>query len=182
MFERKRNFLSKIGSIILNISIVLIIVSMVLLVINQFKVNQELQIKNKELLDKNKEIGILLSEQLVKSHLLDTISAYTEAINNNDLSRTLSFYADSLDRFFLNEMVDIKFVEKSLSSFFEKNKRIKILLNTKSITYNIQKDTMTVSIKKDYLENNGEKKTILTEMRFNKNYKIIYIRDYYTEK
>lgn len=181
MFEKKKSSLSRISTFIINVSVFLIITSMFFLIINQYKINNDLEKKNVELSQKNQEIETLLSEKKIAANLLDTISAYTEAINKCDLSKTLSFYADSVERFFLKENVSIAAIEKSLVHFLKKNDGIKILFNTNSVTYNITENEMNASILKDYYDRSGNKKRILTEMKFNKDYKIIYIRDYYTK-
>ena len=179
IFEQRNSKIRRVSVFVLNFSVLIIIVSMLLLVINQNKINKELEIQNKELNNKNKEINTLLSEQIIKNKLIDIISAYTDAINKGDLDKSLSFYADTVSRFFLRRDVDIEFIEKEMLHSFRVFKGVTILFNTNSVAYNIQDNQMIATINKEYFTKDGEKKRIITEMRFNKEFKIIYIRDYY---
>jgi len=186
--EQKKIKLRSISNRIVSISILIILISMILLVYNQIKLNEELKQKNIDLNNKNfkleslnQTLADLLSEQKTKNQLIDIISAYADAINRRDLEKSLSFYADSVHQFFLRESVDKEFIRKELVNFFGDNSRLRVLFNSNRIAINIESGDMIARIEKEYYAKAGTKKTVITEMRFDRNYKITYIRDFYAE-
>jgi hypothetical protein len=142
--------------------------------------NKKLNYLNNELDLLNKKLAEMLEEEQIKIELLSTISEYTAALNNCEVEKVLSFYADTVSRYFLVENVDKDFIRKDLERFFINNKDLRVLFNLNQITLNIEGNQIIARIDKEYYRKEGEKKSIITEMRFNEDNKIVYIRDYYT--
>jgi len=174
IFEKEKSNNRIIINVIINISVLIIILSASLLVYNQIQVNKDLEISNIKLRKS-------LEEQKIKSKLTNIISAYTDAINKGDVEKIVPFYANKVNRFFLNTDVGIYDVKKEIIQYTKRNKGAKIIFDTNTVTFNIQNLPYIATIMKEYYTKDGEKKQIITEMRFDKEFKIVFIRDFYTK-
>lgn len=113
--------------------------------------------------------------ELRKIHNL--IQDYISVVNERSWEKYSMFFADTVQKFFLQDSFKVKDVYYNMRWFWKKypNSTVIFDINSMSIDKNSKGYTIFIPTKKDQLD-------ILSEIRLNYNLKIYYIKDYYALK
>lgn len=131
----------------------------------------------------------LLQKQIDNIELKDSVKikkiiySLVNSSNSRNLKLYVGFFADSIQRFFLLRNADKKDVYGQTQWFWKKNPSIQYNYDFKSLYISsLGNDSIKVLINGLHKKENITIVEIVTEIRFDKENKIYYIRDYFAHK
>lgn len=119
-------------------------------------------------------------DSLYKVKIESILESYKENIDSHNADSLEHFFADSVERYFLVKNVNKDFIINHQKWFWKKYPNSKIIYNTESFSIDLKnKDTIRVFISGIHYRSENKTIEFISHMKFNRDFKIIYIRDFF---
>lgn len=171
--KRIANVLSALGALV----IIITIVCFGIYTLKENDINEKLKIENSNLQE------LIDNDSIFDLKIKKYIEEYTISLNNHDAEKAITFFTDTLSRFFLSQNISKKDAFSSMKSYWKKYP------NSHNIFYlprmSIKKmDSLhyILHLPSTHSKSSKDSIEIIREIRLNESMKIYYVRDFLTGK